>query len=344
MRKSHEITEGNAMQLLKLLRAERDLRDRIPYTAYECEAPLVRLRDDELKINDNPGEAEKFVSCFVEEYRHVPEEIERTASPVRSLYRVHGYLACVKADLIPYSRKTEESIKRIIGQSSIGTETRQLALATLEACLWVRFSITSRFEERGVDVHVPSFDFHKSLPAEVLAVNPRDILVSICLPSGERLQKEMSSQDVGEMVHALEPGAELSVRLVGRATLSPENQALNHGRDTDIIGVEDAKEVGYDLWQKVLSVSPETELVESRQTESEDGQEIMPNKAYETYLAHEEDLLRDHAGEYVWIEGDVIKEINPDLDELIEKAKKGGYDPKTSIIRIIEKDPEFLML
>jgi hypothetical protein len=70
----------------------------------------------------------------------------------------------------------------------------------------------------------------------------------------------------------------------------------------------------------------------------------MVNIAYLTYLEKEELLLRDHAGEYVWIVGKDIKEYSKSLSELLEKAQKARSPFNNTIVHKIEKDPKTVLL
>lgn len=76
---------------------------------------------------------------------------------------------------------------------------------------------------------------------------------------------------------------------------------------------------------------------------------LVKNPAYQYYLKHEKELLKNHAGKYIWIVGrGEIVDIGTTLLGLLKKAEKHQEEtkcpPNQMIVRKIEKDEKVTML
>lgn len=68
------------------------------------------------------------------------------------------------------------------------------------------------------------------------------------------------------------------------------------------------------------------------------------DKVFQVYKDQEDALIREHGGEYIIIyleNNEPVMEIRPTLKEVVDIAEEHDCEPEETLIRRIEKDPEY---
>lgn len=280
-------------------------------------------------------------------YKNIPdifqktplEDIEKIKQLLRSL---NDYLQLVERGILDYDKQIETCLINIIIKEDMNEKIKNLSFDMLKHCYRIYYKQNSSDRERLCETDIPSYSLKNDLTGIVLSRNDKWITLAIQSPTHSPGAQKLSIEELGPLGYRLKPGMEIALRFTGKVhiinvTEEMELRRINTGLESqsnpDILPVEEKSErAPNELWKYII-----------QEKEDKGMKNISPitNPAFLTYLAKEEELLRENRGKYVWIVKDEIKEINENMRALLQKAELEGCDPNETIVRKIQKDAEY---
>ncbi len=248
------------------------------------------------------------------------------------LFDMHPYLKCVEKGLLEYDTHFEDIIEKLLLRKDVGNNIKKLAIDILKLCCNINNSEIHGRNYRIYETRLPDFSFIRELDGYVHSIADKRIVVVINVEENQQVIKEFSYDDKDAVIQRFEPGTRIVIRLEGETRLINKDEKMELKEKGVIIDNKSTQaESSMEIWRELLTIQEENQ--------TDDGS--MKNIAYDKYLEEENKLLKKHPGKYIWIEGTEIKEISPDLIDLLKKAEdaeKQGSDPNNTIVRKIEKD------
>jgi len=258
-------------------------------------------------------------------YRDIPNKL--LSSPPQSdedteiLLALNDYLTLVERKILPFDSRVSKALTDVLLNPNSGSKLRQLAFKMYQICFRIESNLSLGL--------VSSLSFQKTIPGIIRRDKDR-IVVSLNALSHEPMKLTLSPEELGPLYDRLEDASKVAIKLIGSALLINEEAQLKYSEETEEKNAAIPSRIR-EFWNTVIV--PDT-------NRSKKAIEIQVNRAYQTYLANEVWLMKEHRGEYVWIVEDEIKEISENLTQLLKKAEKTKSNPNQTIVREIEYYPE----